>query len=206
MSKKENTKFDYFGYGLYAFGVIGLELIIINIVKNLYNNFNLSYVTENILNLVVTTIVWSSLGLVLYNEIPKKNYNISKKDFIISSILLILSIIYTSYMWKGLKPVIEYNNLGLINFIFQYIYYLAESFLIALIIAFGDLAFNKKDSILPLGGIFLALTWGLMHIFLQDLNTGIYCIVLSIIYGFIHINLKFNFKYTYIFIALSFLI
>jgi len=72
MSKKENTKFDYFGYGLYAFGVIGLELIIINIVKNLYNNFNLSYVTENILNLVITTIVWSSLGLVLYNEIPKK--------------------------------------------------------------------------------------------------------------------------------------
>ena len=57
-------------------------------------------------------------------------------------------------MWKGLKPVIEYNNLGLINFYFSVYLLFGREFLIALIIAFGDLAFNKKDSVLPLGGIF----------------------------------------------------
>ncbi len=49
---------------------------------------------------------------------------------------------------------------------FQYIYYLAEGFLISLVIVYGQKAFEKwfKNDKIPYGGIVLGLIWGLFHI------------------------------------------
>lgn len=56
---------------------------------------------------------------------------------------------------------------GPLLFVFQYIYYLAEGFLISLIIIFGQKACEVwfRNEKLPYGGIILGLTWGLAHIF-----------------------------------------
>lgn len=206
MRKKEDTSFDYFGYGLYAFAILGVELIILILSKNLFNFNRIYNIKENIFHLIITSIIWTVLGLILFKKIPKENTSLNKNNFIFAFVFLLLSIIYTSYIWKGFKPIIEFNNLGLLNFIFQYIYYSIEAFILTLIITFGELAFGKKSKILPVGGLFLALTWGLMHILLQDFKTGIYCVFLSILFGFIYKSLNGNLKYTYIFIALAFLI
>ncbi|TAN65517.1 hypothetical protein WS9_012180 [Paraclostridium sordellii 8483] len=68
--------------------------------------------------------------------------------------------------WGGFKPILEFQRLGVLKFIFQYIYYLFEVFLITLIVIFAQKAFEKwfKNETIPYGGIVLALTWGLMHI------------------------------------------
>lgn len=123
MRKKEDTSFDYFGYGLYAFAILGVELIILILSKNLFNFNRIYNIKENIFHLIITSIIWTVLGLILFKKIPKENTSLNKNNFIFAFVFLLLSIIYTSYIWKGFKPIIEFNNLGLLNFIFQYIYY-----------------------------------------------------------------------------------
>lgn len=60
----------------------------------------------------------------------------------------------------------EWNSRGPLLFVFQYIYYLAEGFLISLVIVYGQLACEKwfRNDKIPYGGIVLGLSWGLMHI------------------------------------------
>lgn len=42
-------------------------------------------------------------------------------NLILVIIIISVSIIYTSLVWKGLKPIIELSNLGVTKFIIQYI-------------------------------------------------------------------------------------
>ena len=77
-----------------------------------------------------------------------------------------------------------------------------------LIIAHGQKAFDNWFGIkyIPFGGILLAVTWGLIHIFTQGVATGIYAIIQAILYGSIYIILNKDYKFTYMAIALMFMI
>lgn len=123
-------------------------------------------------------------------------------------IIISISILYTSSVWKGFKPVIELSDLGVAKFLIQYIYYAFESLLMVLIIAHGQKAFDNWFAIkyIPFGGILLAVTWGLIHIFTQGVATGIYAIIQAILYGSIYIILNKDYKFTYMAIALMFMI
>lgn len=104
------------------------------------------------------------------------------------------------------KPVQEYN--GIVEFVFQNVYYMFEAALILLTIAFGQ-KFGEtliKRGSLPYGGIFLALTWGLIHILLQGGQTGVYAFLMSILYGLVYILLKKNIRYSYMMIAIIFIL
>jgi len=59
---------------------------------------------------------------------------------------------------------------------------------------------------LPYGGLFLALTWGLIHILLQGFQTGIYAFAMAILYGVIYLVFKKNTRYAYILIAVIFIV
>lgn len=83
-------------------------------------------------------------------------------------------------MWGGFKPAAEFAAMSPFTFLIQYLYYSAEAFLLFLIIAHGQQGFVlvfKKHTLFPFGGILLAITWGLVHIFTQNFSTGIYAFV-----------------------------
>lgn len=52
-------------------------------------------------------------------------------------ICFVVNIIAKYLDWGGFKVVLEWNARGSLLFVFQHIYYLAEGFLISLIIVFG---------------------------------------------------------------------
>ncbi|EPZ58801.1 putative membrane protein [[Clostridium] sordellii ATCC 9714] len=129
---------------------------------------------QNLLHWVVICIIWLIVGIFLIN-LAKKKYGfdllenkIKLKGLQYVGIVLCLIVSIASHYidWGGFKPILEFQRLGVLKFIFQYIYYLFEVFLITLIVIFAQKAFEKwfKNETIPYGGIVLALTWGLMHI------------------------------------------
>ncbi|HLW33954.1 MAG TPA: hypothetical protein VKX40_16965 [Aequorivita sp.] len=108
--------------------------------------------------------------------------------------LLVVSIVMSTMLWNGLKVVKEFQNLGWLKFIFQYLYYLFETGLFVLIIIFaqeaGEIWFRNSN--IPWGGIMVALTWGLAHIFSKDLSVGIFAFSEGLLYGSAYVASKKN--------------
>ena len=111
--------------------------------------------------------------------------------------------------WGGSKLLIEFGRLGVLKFIFQYIYYLFEVILFMLIIVYGQKAFElwfKKKNI-PYGGIVVALTWGLGHWFTKGtLVTGLYTAFAGFCYGVVYLLLNRNIKWTYVVLCIMFIL
>ena len=105
-----------------------------------------------------------------------------------------LVIAAVSYLaWGGFKIIIEFRGLGPLHFVFQYVYYAFETILFSLIIIFsqkaGELRFKKQN--IPYGGIFAALTWGLIHALTQgSLFVGLYAAVNGLVFGIVYLLLK----------------
>lgn len=166
---------DYLYLALYAFAGIGFDLILVGIIEPLFGVTLETYtIVQNIIHWIVICIIWLIVGIFLIN-LAKKKYDFNLWEHknklrgwqYLGIIACLIVSIASHYMdWGGFKPFLEFQQLGLIKFIFQYMYYLFEAFLISLIIIFGQKACElwfKKENI-PYGGIVLALTWGLMHI------------------------------------------
>lgn len=208
---KTNSASDYIGYALYAFGGLGIEILLMMIETELYKKTSETWSSmEHIIHWTVTCIIWGSLGLILIKQLPANPANPVKKKNMISAILIIvLSVIYTSLMWKGLKPIIELSNLGIGKFLIQYLYYIFESLLMLLIIAHGQKAFESwfhNIKVIPFGGILLAFTWGLIHFLTQGVSTGIYAMIQALLYGSVYMVLNRNYKISYVAIALMFVL
>lgn len=114
--------------------------------------------------------------------------------------------------YHGFKPLIEFTNgseRNMLTYLLQVFYYIAESLLIILVIAFGQEFGEKQFKLnerIPSGGILLALTWGVTHIFLQGISGGIFTIFFSLISGIIYVICRKNFKMSYVFITLAFIL
>lgn len=208
--KMKNTPTDYLNCALYAFGGLGLEILLMMLETNIYGVSSAKWsILQHIIHWAVTCLAWGSISFILIKKLPINKQEIGKHNYFVAFIIFALSIIYTSMVWKGFKPVIEFSNIGLVKFLFQYIYYAFESLLIILIIAHGQKAFEqwfKSTKFLPFGGILLAITWGLIHILTQGASTGLYAFIQSLLYGCIYLALNKNFKVSYIAIALMFIL
>ncbi len=212
---KKITASDFLALGLYAFAGFGLEVLLSMVLPNLLGIKSSEYSTiHHCIHWVLTCVLWGSITVFLLHlsktkysfDILKNNHVITPKRWLIAIIITVVSIMITTIVCKGFKPVTEYN--GLVKFIFQNIYYLFEAALIVLTIIFGQRfgeVITKKDN-LPWGGLFLAMTWGLVHILLQDLHTGIYTFIMAILYGIVYVALNKNTKYSYILITLMFIL
>lgn len=208
--RKESTVMDYLGYALYAFGGLGIEILLMMIETNLWgvqkNDWTLN---QNIIHWIITCIVWGVFFVVLLKKPIKIHIEGNDINWFGVSVIVICSIIYTSYVWGGFKPAIEWSSNGTIKFVIQYIYYAFESMLILLIIAHGQKAFEtmmKKSVKLPIGGILLAITWGLIHVLTQGISTGIYACIQSIFFGMVYVVLKKDIKFSYIAITFMFML
>lgn len=167
---------DYLFLALYAFAGFAFELLLANLIEPMLGLSIDSLTTaQSILHWLVTCAVWFLIGLLLV-RVSRKKYGFDIMEArsplkgwqYIAIIICIAVMTLAQYLdWNGFKPYIEFQRRGALLFVFQYIYYFFETFLFSLIIIFGQKAcecwFHRKN--IPYGGIFLALTWGLGHIF-----------------------------------------
>lgn len=208
--KKDNTVIDHLGYAFYAFGGLGIEILLMMIEVNLWGvQSNDWSPTQNITHWIITCMLWGVFSVVLLKKNIKTHSKVNDINWFIVIGIIICSIIYTSYTWGGFKSAIELRNNGNIKFIVQYIYYAFESMLILLIITHGQKAFDKsvkKCISLPVGGFLLAVTWGGIHILTQGVSTGIYACIQSLLFGMMYLVLKKDIKLSYMAIAFMFML
>lgn len=172
------TGFKFICLALYAFGGLLMEAIYFYLLEPIIYGASMSLqdytVSQNIIHWIVTCITWGLVAYVLVRYAKLKYgfdlFEVSmKKVKVWQWICVFLFIMLISYIqfkdWNGLKPLIEYQKLGIAKFIFQYIYYAFETILFMLIIIFGqkacELWFSKEK--FPYGAIGVAATWGAVH-------------------------------------------
>ena len=126
---------------------------------------------------------------------------------------LVFSVIVVSTIgFGGFKPVVEFNGelkKSIIAFIFRLFYYFAECSLIVLVIAFGQKFFESQFGLserFPSGGLLLAITWGLIHFLLQGFSGGLYTIFFSVVAGCIYLLCQKDIRWTYLFVAIAFIL
>ncbi|MCY6354834.1 hypothetical protein [Clostridium sp. ZS2-4] len=217
MVEKKIDASNYLALGLYAFAGFGLEILLLMVEVTLFEKISSKWsVFQHCFHWTITCVMWGIvvLGLVSYS---KKKYDfdifsfrdvLNCKQWIRAVLIVIVAIIVISVVNGGIKPVTEFKNLAGVKFTFQNIYYLFESMLIMLTVVFGQKygeILSKRNNI-PWGGIFLALTWGLVHIFTQNLVTGIFTFIISIVFGIVYLVDNKNIRYAYPMIALIFIL
>ncbi len=155
------------------------------------NKFSAWTSSQMIIHWIIISILWGlSAYFILRFAVNKYGFKMQVSDrkiaywkYLVILFIFILVIFISHRNWEGFKVLKEYQNNGLLRFVFQYIYYFFESVLFTLIIVFAQKAFEiffKRPNI-NYGGIICALTWGLIHIISQSsIEVGI----LGVLYGF----------------------
>lgn len=216
MDKKSGGKYML----LALLAVIGfcLEFLLAFVLEPMIFGVSLAaYSTpQYIMHWTITCILWGIVGFVLIRAAKNKcNYDILKKGsrmiwwqwaIIVGCIAASLMVSYIN--WNGFKAMKEYNNLGLLKFVFQYVYYLFETMLVSLILIFSQKAFEEwfHKTNIPYGGIILALTWGIGHLVSKDILTAILCIVVSLAYGSIYLLTNRDFWKTHVILSIMFIL
>ena len=174
MKEKKVTGFDYLWCALYACAGFALELLLVQIEKSMGIGIDGYTTMQNIVHFLITTVLWVGAGFIVILVGKKttgfKILAIKEKmkgwQYFAIAICFVVNLIAKYLDWGGFKPMLELSRLGLPVFIFQYIYYVTEAFLISLVIVYAQKACETwfKNEKLPYGGIILGLTWGFAHI------------------------------------------
>lgn len=194
---------DYFKVILLIFASICIELVYGLLFEPIIYGTSIQNwsTTQWIIHWIITCISWGiALYFILLYAKRKMNFSVKSNDKTIELwrwgviIICVIACTIVSYIsWEGFKPVKEFVNLGLIRFIFQYLYYFFETCMFTGIIIFGQLAFEKwfKNSNIPYGGIICALTWGAVHFVTKgDFLAGIVSMFLGFVFGSSYLLLK----------------
>lgn len=218
MNKIKTIKgWDFFCLALYAFGGLGLEAIMAFIIEPLLygSQMNKWLIWQNISHWIMTCILWGIVSVFLIKlSKTKYDFDIFEKatpmknwQYIVTVICVIFMLVVSYFDWNGFKVIKEYNANGLLKFIFQYIYYVFETVLFMLIIVFGQKAFEKwfKNETIPYGGIVVALTWGLAHIFTKgDITVGVLSALGGFIFGVVYLLVNRDIKKTFFLLFIMF--
>lgn len=210
------TGMDYLYLALYAFGGIGLELVIAFIEPFIYGHAADYNDWTIIAHWIITCLVWGCCAFFLLKSAKKNlqlethsNKTMKSWQWIMIIVFLALSLMLSFISWNGFKIQQEFMNLGILNFIFQYIYYFFESVLITLIVVFAQKAFEiwfKQENI-PYGGILCGITWGLAHILTKSsIEIGLLSVILGFGFGAVYLLLNRDIRKTIPIIFLMFII
>lgn len=212
---KKVQPIEFLWLGLYAFAGFSLELILGFVV----NLTGIDLLSKG-LNSFITGFLWFAVSfLLIYFSKNKYDFDIfsakhklTTQKLLIILVLVVIITIATFFGFDGFKPLVEFNNGSqgnIITYLLQIFYYLGESALIVLCIAFGQRFCEKQFSIsknIPSGGLFLAMTWGIIHVFLQGISGGLFTIFFSILAGMIYVICEKDFRLSYLFIAIAFIL
>lgn len=217
MITKNDTKngFMFLLFALLAFGGLGLEMLLAFLIEPLIYGVTLNdfSTVQIIVHWVITCAIWgiSAFLLLLFAkrhfgfDMFANKQNIKALNWVLCFICLAASITISLIDWNGFKPAKEFIYNGWLKFIFQYIYYLFETALVYLMIIFAQEAGEKwfKQSKIPYGGIFTALTWGLIHWLTKgDLVIGLLSLVFALLFGVVYLLAKKNTYIAFPFILL----
>jgi hypothetical protein len=219
--RNENIKvsgFTFFLLAIIAFAGMCAEIILeypfITIAG--VANYDLLNGLQKTIFTMVTCLAWGVVAMILI-KIANGKYrlNLFEKtekmkiwQWFTAIFIAVFTIAFFHLVTGNFRVVLEFSYLykeyGLLRIISQLIYYFFEIVLVVLIIIFaqraGEIWFKKKN--FPWGGILLGLTWGLIHIYTQDLAVGIVAVFLGILYGIIYLLVNRDIKKT---IAISLL-
>lgn len=221
MKKSKNiTGFDFLWLALYTTAAFLFELLLVTVER--FWGISIYHATkfQMIAHWIVTSLGWFGFGFgfgiialakkqtgfdLLKTE--KKTVSVWQWLAIVLSFILITLVQY--WDWKGFKILLEFQHLGWLKFLFQYIYYAAESFLISLVLVFGQKAFETwfKNDKIPYGGILLGLTWGLMHILSKrSVLTGILTCLAGFLFGSVYLLVNKDYKKTLVIVTCLFML
>lgn len=175
--KTRNKKlgWDMFGLGLTAFGGLGMEILYAFFLEPLLYGAQASDWSDgqSIAHWILTCATWGCIAFWIVRS-AKKNYGFD--IFAVcgtmrtwqwaAAFLMVAAAIAIQYLdWGGVKCIREWQHLGVVKFVFQYLYYAFETVLFLLIIVFAQKSFEVwlGHENIPYGGIICGLTWGLGH-------------------------------------------
>ena len=211
--------FDLLTYGLFASLGLGSEgILAFGIEQNIYGKSIKEFSTPQcILHWVLTYILWGAFAFIILRGIKKKGYEIFPKtdkkirpwQWACIAAGAAACLIYTWTDWNGSKVLAEFRHNGALKFVFQYIYYLVEVFLVMLIIACSqkglEIWFGREN--VPYGGIIAALTWGLGHCLTKhSMTAGIACACCGLALGSVYLLTNRKPKLTYVLLCIMFIL
>lgn len=188
MKERIGLGLDYLWCSLYACASFSIELLLVFVE----GKFGINY--GNIVHWILTTVLWVAAGiLVIFIAKKTTGFDIWKQrgkmkgwQYVAVIVTFVVNIVFKYFDWNGFKVLHEWNSNGPMLFVFQYIYYLAEGFLISLVIVYGQKAFEKwfQNETIPYGGIVLGLVWGLAHIISRgSIVVGILAMISGFLFG-----------------------
>lgn len=217
--KKIATGWEFFCLALYAFGGLGLELVLASGIEPLlYGGPMKQWNTwQNILHWILTCAVWTVVAIWIYHQ-AKKDYGFDLFEkagtmkpwqwgAVIATMVFTLAMSY--WDWNGSKVIHEWKANGPLKFVFQYVYYLFETMLFLLIIVFGQKALERwfKRENVPYGGIVVALTWGIVHIATKgSVSIGLLSAVSGFLFGVVYLLVNRDIKKAYVLLAFMFVL
>jgi len=218
MNDKKVTGFDYLWLSLYAVAGFCFELLLVFIEQVIGININNSTSLQMIIHWVITIIAWALIGISI-TKLGKKTTNFDiwkntnkkiKLGQVVAIILCFVINLTVKYIdWNGFKVIQEFQSRGALLFIVQYLYYIAEGFLISLVIVYGQKACEtwfKKENI-PYGGIILGLTWGLGHILSKgSITVGLLSAIAGVLFGAVYLLVNRDYKKAFPIITLLFML
>lgn len=214
----------YLLMSLLSFSSFMLEYFSIFVIEVPLMNADISNYTpyQKSMHCVIMACLWLIViaAILLYThkyyDFPTKTNKadkISLKEWIVTLVCLIFCKIITFIDWHTLKVIGEFQEKNLFEFSTQYLYYVFEVGLVLLIIIYGQKAIEallKRESSIPFGGIILAVTWGAFHFVSRgagfEIWNGISAMIFSVLSGLMYLNLKRKYLYSYLFIAIGYLL
>lgn len=219
MEKKKITGWDFLSLALIAFGGLGMEVLYAFFLEPMIYGAGMKEWTtgQTLLHWTITCLTWGGFGWYVIRTAKKdcefdllesgKKMKPWQWAALLAAVFFALGMSYVS--WDGFKIIIEFQKNGLLKFVFQYIYYLFETMLFALIIILGQKAFETwfhRENI-PYGGIFCGLTWGLAHIFTKgSVFTGLSGLLLGFLMGGVYLLVNRDSKKAYLVLCLMFIL
>ena len=221
---KEVKWTKYLWLSLLSFGAFMLELLSIFAIEVIFLHVDIQNYTmqQRSIHCIIMVFMWAFfIGVLLlfsrkhyhFPERGSKRDKISSKNWIVTLACFIGCKIMTFIDWHTLKIVGEAQGKTVFQFCAQYLYYIFEVLLVILIIIYGQKAIEtllKKESPIPFGGIILAMTWGAIHFVSRGVGleiwNGISTMMFSVLSGVMYLRLNRQCLYSYLFIAIGYLL
>lgn len=213
----------YLGFSMLFFAAFMLEYLSIFLIEVMVLKFDIQNYTsgQQSVHHLIMVILWIIyiIGLLRYSykhfQFPTNSSGnaIGGRDWIGVLVCLAGCKIMTFIDWQTLKVIGEFHGKSISLFATQYLYYFFEIGLVLLIIIYGQQAIEtllEKESGIPFGGIILAFSWGAFHFFSRGVGVeiwnGISCMIFSVLNGYMYLKVKKNNSYSYLLIAIGYLL